>query len=58
MEIHLEIARELDYIGDADNQRFTNEYKIVARQLYRLIESWRSLDVRPPTSDLQETSRA
>lgn len=57
MEIHLEIAHELEYISAADCQRFAAEYKIIARQLYRLIESWRSLDLRPPTSDLQEIGR-
>jgi four helix bundle protein len=58
LEIHLEIARELGYISERDFERFAAEYKIIARQLYRLIESWRSLDLRPPTSELQETGDA
>jgi len=58
MEIYLEIARELEYISEADYQRFASEHKIVARQLYRLIESWRSIDLRPPSSDIRETTDA
>jgi four helix bundle protein len=53
MEVHLEVAMELGYGDSGECQRLIGEYQIVARQLYRLIERWRSIEVRPPTSDLQ-----
>lgn len=55
MEVHLEIARELGYISPERCAELVGEYQILARQLFRLIEKWRSGDLRPPTSDLQET---
>jgi four helix bundle protein len=55
MEVHLEIARELRYMSDERCAELVSEYQIVARQLYRLIEKWRTIDLRPPTSDLQVT---
>lgn len=55
MEVHLEIARELGYITVEESVRLVDEYRILARQLYRLIEKWRSADLRPPTSDLSAT---
>jgi four helix bundle protein len=44
MEVHLEIARELGYITDEECARLVDEYQILARQLYRLIEKWRSFE--------------
>ena len=44
MEVHLEIARELGYITDEECARLVDEYQIVARQLYRLIEKWQSFE--------------
>lgn len=55
MEVHLEIARELGYITTEQCATLVEEYQILARQLYRLIERWGSLAVRPPASDVQET---
>jgi four helix bundle protein len=67
LEVHFEIAPELGYITGEQSAHFTSEYQIVARQLYRLIESWRKLDnkaapssrdaapLRPPTSDFPAT---
>ena len=54
MEVHLLIARELEYMEQEEFTSLSAEYKIVARQLYRLIEHWQTLDSRPPTSDFQE----
>jgi four helix bundle protein len=53
MEVHLEIAQGLGYVSADDARRFIAEYQVIARQLYRLIEKWRSIDLRPPTSDLR-----
>jgi four helix bundle protein len=55
MEVHMEIARGLGYISPEQAEHFVSEYQIVARQLYRLIEKWRTFDLRLPTSDIQET---
>jgi hypothetical protein len=44
MEVHLEIARELGYVTDEECARLVDEYQIVARQLYRLIEKWQSFE--------------
>ncbi len=56
MEVHLEIARELGYITVDACAGLVEEYRILARQLYRLIEKWRTVDIRPPTSDLPATT--
>ena len=56
MEVHLEIARELGYVGADKSAQLIDEYRILARQLYRLIEKWRSADLRPPTSALPATA--
>ncbi len=55
MEVHLEIARELEYISIEEAAQLIDQYQILARQLYRLIEKWRTLEIRPPTSDLSAT---
>lgn len=55
MEVHLEIARQLGYVTAAQAAHLIGEYQILARQLYRLIEKWRSIDLRPLTSDLTAT---
>ncbi len=52
MEVHLKIARKLEYLSAEECDRFVNEYQIIGKQLYRLIEHWRSLDAPPPTSHL------
>ena len=44
MEVHLEIARELGYVTDEECARLVDEYQIVARQLYRLMEKWQSFE--------------
>lgn len=56
MEVHLEIARELGYVTGEEATQLIEQYQILARQLYRLIEKWRSLEIRPPTSDLRATA--
>lgn len=55
MIVHLKIALELEYISKEEHKYFATEYEIVAKQLNRLIASWRTLDSKhqPLTSNLQ-----
>ena len=48
------IARELEYVSSDDYATLASEYEIVGKQLYRLMQHWRTLDSSPPTSRLQE----
>jgi four helix bundle protein len=53
MEVHLKIALKLGCVGEDECNRILAEYEIIGKQLYRLIEHWRSLDsASPPTSHL------
>ncbi len=55
MEVHLKIALKLGYVGKGECSRIIGEYEIIGKQLYRLIEHWRSIDsASPPTSHLSE----
>jgi four helix bundle protein len=54
MEVHLKIARELEYISDQAYASLQGEYEIIGKQLYRLMQHWRTLDSPSPTSHLQE----
>ncbi len=55
MEVHLKIAKELEYITAAACGSLVDSYNIVGKQLFRLIEHWRTLDApQPPASSLQE----
>ena len=57
MEVHLKIALKLGYISKEECLRSIAEYEIIGKQLYRLIEHWRSLgSASPPTSHLPEPS--
>jgi hypothetical protein len=42
MEVHLKIARELDYVTDGEYREFVEEYQTIGKQLTRLIQYWRS----------------
>ena len=42
MEVHFKIARELDYVTQAEFDHFLEEYQIIGKQLTRLIQYWRS----------------
>jgi four helix bundle protein len=53
IEVHLQIALELEYIQQAEFDYLSEEYKIIGRQLYKLIDHWRTFDARPPTSDFR-----
>lgn len=51
MIVHLEIVRELGYAPPEVCNSLIEEYTVVAKMLYRLIESWRSYAPRPePTN--------
>ncbi len=51
MIVHLEIVRELGYAPPEVCNSLIEEYTVVAKMLYRLIESWRSYPPRPePTN--------
>jgi four helix bundle protein len=42
MEVHLKIARDLEYIGTSQAREWIDEYVIVGKQLRRLIAYWRT----------------
>ncbi len=41
MVIHLEIAKRLEYGPATECEALQEEYRIIAKQLYRLQEAWR-----------------
>jgi len=45
--VHLEIARELDYAADDVCKSLINEYDIIGKMLYRLIENWQTFPEKP-----------
>jgi len=51
MEVHLEIARRLEYISDVRYSKLRLEYQTIGKQLSQLIKYWRS--VKPPVSSPQ-----
>jgi four helix bundle protein len=63
LEVHFDIARELGYITDAEDRRFSEAYQTIGKQLNRSAHYWRSTTQRPATSDQppatsgQETAR-
>ena len=54
MEVHLKIARELEYLSEDDYVTLFTEYEIVGKQLFRLMQHWRTLESASPTSHVQE----
>ena len=49
LEVHFEIAHDLGYINEDERRHFTEAYSVIGKQLYRLIEYWRTAD-RPVTA--------
>ena len=41
MIVHLQIAKTLDYISGVESESFVGDYRIVGKQLTRLLERWR-----------------
>lgn len=54
LEVHLKIARNLEYIAPELADALIAECQIVGKQLYRLMQHWRSIEASLPTSHLQE----
>ncbi len=51
MEVHLSIARELEYAAQDQLDGLTHQYQTIGRQLNQLIKYWRS--VKPPVTSNQ-----
>jgi four helix bundle protein len=47
MIVHLEIAVAVGYVTEEEIKPLMEGYEIVAKQLYRLIESWRDFSAHP-----------
>ena len=41
MEVHLNIARELDYIPEDEYRSLVSEFRVIGKQLTQLIKYWR-----------------
>jgi four helix bundle protein len=42
MEAHIEVALDLSYISAVDAKPLLDQYRVIGKQLHRLIENWRS----------------
>jgi len=47
MEVHLRIARELEYLSEQRYDELTREYQTIGKQLSQLIKYWRSVIATP-----------
>ncbi len=47
MIVHLEITRALEYASADTCASLIEEYTVICKMLYRLIENWRTLPARP-----------
>ncbi len=47
MIVHLEVTRELGYAKAETCDPLIEEYTIICKMLYRLIENWRTLPAKP-----------
>lgn len=48
MEVHLETAREFEYLSAERCRELVDEYRTIGKQLTRLIQYWQT---RPPLAD-------
>jgi hypothetical protein len=55
MIVHLEITRELGYSELLGCNQMIDEYTIICKMLYRLIENWRSFPASGPSPTQQTT---
>ncbi len=53
MVVHLEIARELNYSKAETCNSLIEEYTVICKMLYRLIENWRTI----PSSPIKPTPK-
>ena len=44
MEVHIEVAKDLGYVTAAECAALVAEYRVIGKQLHRLIENWRSFE--------------
>ena len=44
MEVHFDVAHELEYVTAEERTYYIDEYTIVGKQLTRLVQYWRSKD--------------
>ena len=44
MEVHIEVAKDLGYASAAECAVLIAEYRVIGKQLHRLIENWRSFE--------------
>ena len=51
LEVHFDIAHELDYISAEEHGHFVEECRIIGKQLYRLREYWLSLEPKRLSSN-------
>jgi len=57
VEVHLKIALRLHYIEESLAHELVEEYEIIGKQLYRLIEHWRTFDAPRPASRVPSPDR-
>ena len=50
MIVHLEVTRELQYAGPDACNSLVEEYNVIGKMLYRLIENWRTFPSAPVKS--------
>jgi four helix bundle protein len=55
--VHLRIAEKLGYLANDDVAALIEEYSILAKQLYRLMQSWRHFDSQSPQDFSSPASR-
>ena len=44
MEVHITIARRLEYVTEEETESYLNEYRTIGKQLTSLIKYWQSRD--------------
>lgn len=42
VRVHLDVARELEYLSQSTHDQFESEYAIVSKQVFRLWQHWRT----------------
>lgn len=54
LEVHLKVARELEYLPEEVTIALIAECQIVGKQLFRLMQHWKTIETSLPTSHLPE----
>jgi four helix bundle protein len=50
MEVHLRMTRDFGFADESECHRLIDEYKVIGKQLRRLIERWRTIEPTPASS--------